>query len=65
MPPRNSSVPSETMAARHQDLRTTRPGSGVNGALDGRRVQRDAVAGRAEIKNVENLRGVGGCERCQ
>ena len=44
-----------TVAARHQDLRAPHLSSGVNGALDGRGVHRDAVTGCAEVEDVENI----------
>ena len=44
-----------TVAARHQDLRATRLSGGVNGALDGRSIHRDAVTDRAELEDAENI----------
>ena len=45
-----------TVAARHQDLCATRLSSGVNGALDGGGVHRDAIADGAKLEYVKDLR---------
>ena len=46
-----------TMAAGHENFRAvTRRSRGIDGALNGRRVQGDAVAHRAEFENVKYIR---------